>query len=72
MVLVFFFVALANVFGICWFGMLLVTLKGRMPEGVICICYEGWVVFHCALHPLESYRLTTRPRVCDWWDDEDY
>jgi hypothetical protein len=29
------------VLGIVGFEMLLVTLKGRMPEGVVCVCYEG-------------------------------
>jgi len=40
MVLVFFFWLWQMFLGFVGFEMLLVTLEGRMPEGVVCVCSE--------------------------------
>jgi hypothetical protein len=44
----------------------LVTLEGRMHEGVVCDSFEGWIIFHYTLHPLENYNLTIGIKVYDW------
>ncbi len=54
------------------FAMFLVTLEERMLEGVVYVYFEGWILFHYIIHPLNSYSQTIGVGACDWGDDEDY